>query len=225
MIRLTNAAIGYRRGFERKIVLDSVNLEIARGSIYFIRGSNGSGKTTLAMTILGLLPLLGGSKSNGFGQPAYVPQRLQLDNRYPISLARLAAMGFKKTALLQKFSPRFRRQRNAAMIEALAAVGLQGNEQLLVREASGGQLQRSLIARALLSQPDFVLMDEPFTNLDLAGKNMLSRLIREQNQKQGLSFCIIDHDGHFSRQKENSNLDIRIIEIDNGQLLAGEPEK
>lgn len=180
-LKLSDAAIGYHRA---KILTD-LNLMITAAEICLITGPNGSGKTTLGLSMLGALPLLWGQRQCFFHHLSYVPQNNQLDRQYPITLKQLVTMGDDKG--------NFFAERKDKADQVLNRVGLEGQENLPFSEASGGQMQRSLIARALMHDPDFILLDEPFANLDTKAQESVKNLLLRLNREQQVTLVIIDH--------------------------------
>ncbi len=172
MISLQSAEIGY----PQKRLLHAVNLEFHRGDMLLLEGANGSGKTTLAKVLLGTLKPLKGSLCNHFETIAYVPQRSLLDNQYPLTVADLIADG-ELVSLRKYWSKKSREDKREKVERLLKVTGLSGAGSLPLREASGGQLQRALIARALIKNPNFILLDEPFSNLDSTGKTIILEII------------------------------------------------
>jgi len=153
-------------------VLHDVSLTVDQGQTVALLGGNGSGKTTLLRALLGLVPLAGG-EARLFGEPVasfrdwarvgYVPQRGALDVP-TASVAEIVASG--RLARRRVFRPPTADDR-AAVADALALVHLTDLARRPVTQLSGGQRQRALIARALATRPDLVVLDEPLAGLDL----------------------------------------------------------
>jgi len=179
-------------GYENKTVLKDVSFELPEKSICLIEGPNGAGKTTLARVLLGLMKCSRGKVQLGFSKPSYVPQKTSLDLQYPLTLSHLINMG-KKPSLFFNWKRASISMVNSETEKVISMVGLRGNENLLLSEASGGQLQRALVARSFLLQSDFILLDEPFANLDRKGQQELISLLQKKNAEEGLPICIIDH--------------------------------
>jgi ABC-type Mn2+/Zn2+ transport system ATPase subunit len=117
-----------------------------------------------------------------------------LDNQYPLTVADLIADG-ELVSLRKYWSKRSREEKKEKVAELLKVTGLSGAGNLPLREASGGQLQRALIARALIKNPDFILLDEPFSNLDSTGKTIILEIISKLWETKKTSFFLIDHLG------------------------------
>ncbi len=188
MVELSGVSLGYGN----YAVLRGVSFKISRDDFFLIQGPNGAGKSTLGQSMLGFIKPQAGDFNAAYRRPAYVPQQRYLDMQYPLSLVELVETGLKPGPFYHSISPQKRKERRKAAVEALDRVGMSANAGLLFREASGGQLQRTLIARALISQPDFIILDEPFSNLDFAGKASIADLLQEKSD-EGMTIGIIDH--------------------------------
>jgi zinc transport system ATP-binding protein len=163
-------------GYDGRPVLRDVSLTVSAGEVVAILGANGSGKSTLIRTILGLVPLSGGTVSL-FGTPqrrfkqwhrvGYVPQRLDAGGGVPATVGEVVASG--RLARRGVFRPPGSADR-AAVASALAAVGLADRWKDPVATLSGGQQQRTLIARALAGEPELLVLDEPTAGVDSASQ-------------------------------------------------------
>lgn len=164
-------------------VLHDISLGIEPGEIVTILGPNGSGKSTLLRALLGILPLSKGSITRAPGlRIGYVPQRLVIERTMPLSLRRFLSLP--------------RRVTDARAEAALAQVGLEGKGRLQMAALSGGQMQRALLARALLSAPQLLILDEPTQGLDQPGEAAFYRLIEEVRAGTGAAVLMVSHDLH-----------------------------
>ncbi|MFZ1467949.1 MAG: metal ABC transporter ATP-binding protein [Paracoccaceae bacterium] len=164
-------------------VLHDVSLTLAAGEIVTILGPNGSGKSTLLRTLLGILPVAAGAVTRAPGlRVGYVPQRLHVDPSMPLTVRRFLSL------------PRGVTDANAVAV--LARVGMQGTEALQMAALSGGQLQRVLLARALLGDPQILMLDEPTQGLDQPGEAAFYRLIEEVRAETGVAVLMVSHDLH-----------------------------
>ncbi len=164
-------------------VVSGVSLSVAPGEIVTILGPNGSGKTTLLRALLGILPLSAGRVVRAEGlRIGYVPQRLSIDRTMPMTVRRFLSLP--------------QRVGEAEAAAALARVGLPGLGQRQMTALSGGQLQRVLLARALLMRPQILLLDEPTQGLDQPGEAGFYRLIAEVRQETGAAVLMVSHDLH-----------------------------
>jgi zinc/manganese transport system ATP-binding protein len=169
-----------------RTVLDHVSFDIGAGEFTGLIGANGAGKTTLFRVILGLQPPASGSVRVGGGRRSgrdvgYVPQKFLLDPDMPLRGRDLIALGLDGQRLGIPLPSRTRRARVQEMIDAVDA-GAFADER--VGRLSGGEQQRILIAHALISRPQLLLLDEPLANLDLRSAQevvgLLSRIATEQ---------------------------------------------
>ena len=164
-------------------VLSDVTLAIRPGEIVTILGPNGSGKSTLLRALLGILPATRGrvTRRAGLGI-GYVPQRLAIDRTLPMTVRRFLSLPARVA--------------DAAAAAALARVGLPDVAQRQMADLSGGQFQRVLLARALLSQPQLLVLDEPTQGLDQPGEAAFYRLIEEVRRETGVAVLMVSHDLH-----------------------------
>lgn len=179
VIDLAGASIGYGD----RVVVRGLDLRVQQGEVVVLLGPNGSGKTTVVRGILGLARLLGGSLSL-FGVPAadfrdharigYVPQRHTIAGGIPSTVREVVSSGrLSRTGLLG----RMRAADRAAVSRAITTVGLDGQAREPVGELSGGQQRRVLIARALASEPDLLVMDEPTAGVDSSNQLSLAQTL------------------------------------------------
>lgn len=177
------AAHGVTVRFGGEPVLSDVSLAIEPGEIVTILGPNGSGKSTLLRALLGILPLAAGSVSRAPGlRLGYVPQKLSIDRSMPMTVRRFLSLPV--------------RVGDAEATGALARVGLPGLEARQMAALSGGQFQRVLLARALLSAPQVLILDEPTQGLDQPGEAGFYRLIEEVRRETGAAILMVSHDLH-----------------------------
>lgn len=163
LIRLRDVSMYY----DRRAVLSDVNLDINRGDFLAITGPNGGGKTTLLRIILRLLkPTSGHIGYYIDGCPAdrlaigYLPQKNMIDSRFPITVHDVVALGLYGQKQLAEADKRER------IDESLQLVGMQEHASACIGELSGGQLQRALLARALILKPQVLVLDEPLSYVD-----------------------------------------------------------
>lgn len=188
LLQLHDLAIGYGR----HRILDGLNFQIERGDFLALVGSNGAGKTTLLRTILGLQPPLDGHIEFPSGpiRWGYMPQLSVLDEIFPLPALDLVVMGlYGKLGALHRPG---HVERQAAR-DAMEECGVGGLENRLLRELSGGQRQRVLIARAIVSQPEVLILDEHTNNLDLAGERAIMELVDELHARHNLAIVMVTH--------------------------------
>lgn len=192
LLTFANVSLGYGR----RVILRDLSFSLYAGEYVGIVGANGAGKTTLLRAILGAIRPQTGTitvrKSGGaplaFG---YVPQAQSSDEHFPLTARDIVLMGsYRRLGLVRRPG---RAEREAAS-DALAHVGLPGFEQRLFRELSGGQKQRVLVARALLSRPDVLVMDEPTASMDVAAEHATMELIDNlRTERPDLLVLIVSH--------------------------------
>lgn len=179
--------------------LENVTLDIGRNAFIWIVGPNGGGKTTLVKLILGLLDPNSG-KVFVFGETprqarrkiGYMPQSAQLDMRFPITVMDVALMG--RLGNGTKFGG-YKKHDISASIDALNKVGLGGLKDRIFSSLSGGQLRRLLVARALASRPELLILDEPTANLDLIVARELLEFLTGLAKE--MTVIMVSHDPAF----------------------------
>ena len=189
LIILENLAVGYGR----KSVLESVNAKILEGDAIGLLGANGSGKTTLLRTVGGILKPLAGNIRFENGERlviGYVPQRESLDQSFLLSNLEVVEMGLCGRVRPGRF---LRRAEQEAALRALEQTGAAALSNKRFAEISGGQKQRVLIARALVADPDLLLLDEPTAGVDVEAVRAITELLQSLN-RQGLPIVMVNHD-------------------------------
>ncbi len=185
--------LGVRVGYHRRPLLPPVDLVVRRGTSLGIVGPNGSGKSTLLRTMLALLPPVAGSLVYPLGRPprfGYVPQRAEADRSFPMTALDLVVMGRLRPGRLGPGSVRADR---AAARDALARVDLIDHALLPLATLSGGQRQRALLARAIVTEPDVLVLDEPTTGMDLVAERALLDLVEQLRVEFDLAIVIVTH--------------------------------
>jgi len=175
--------------YNDEAVLEHINLSIEAGDFLGLIGPNGSGKTTLLKIMIGLLKPIEG-RAFLFGQPVesftqwhkigYVAQKAGLVSvRFPISVVELVGMGGGGKRHIRK---------------ALEAVGMEEKQHALIAELSGGQQQRVFIARALVSHPELLILDEPTVGVDVDSQIKFYELLKRLNEERNLTLLLVSHD-------------------------------
>ena len=173
--------LSYRAG--GRALIDEVDLVLAAGEIVTVIGPNGAGKTTLLKLLLGLLgPSAGRVRRREGLRIGYLPQRLAIDSVLPLTVARLMTLTV--------------RRRRPEIEAALAEAGVAPLLDAAVQSLSGGELQRVMLARALLLEPDLLVLDEPVQGVDFAGEAALYGLIGELRNRRGCGVVMVSHDLH-----------------------------
>jgi zinc transport system ATP-binding protein len=165
-------------------LIHDIDLEVRAGEIVSLIGPNGGGKTTLLRVVLGLIAADAGSVARRPGLSiGYVPQRVAIDPVLPLTVARLMTLTMRR--------PR------AEVAAALADTGVEAVIDQPVQSLSGGELQRVLLARALLRAPDLLVLDEPVQGVDYAGEAALYALIAGIRDRFGCGVLLVSHDLHM----------------------------
>lgn len=179
-----------------KTVLHDVSLNIGEKDFLGVIGPNGGGKTTLIKTIIGLNRpsageisfYRGGQKTDSLNI-GYLPQYNVIDKKFPISVFEVVLSGLlKEKRLIGGYS---RQQKQRAM-QVVAEMGLEGLEQRPIGSLSGGQMQRALLGRAIVSRPEVVILDEPSTYIDRYHETKLYELLQKINQSS--TVILVSHD-------------------------------
>lgn len=178
-------------------VLSDVTFQVPHGAQVAVVGPNGAGKSTLFRALVGLIPLRSGHISI-HGLPlghhrdcvAYVPQREEVDWRFPVTVADVVMMGrYGRIGWLRRAGPADR----AAVMRSIEQLGVADLAGRPLGELSGGQQQRVFLARALAQEPHVLLMDEPFTGVDVTTREATLALL-DRLRDQGVTVMISTHD-------------------------------
>lgn len=173
--------LGVRRA-GRDLLIDA-DLILEAGKIVTLIGPNGAGKTTLVRTILGLMKPDRGTLHRRPGlRIGYMPQKIHIDPSLPLSVKRFLTLGG---------TPRM------ALSEVLALTGIAHLHNARLQSLSGGETQRVLLARALLRDPDLLVLDEPVQGVDVRGQAALYELINTIRLRQGCGVLLVSHDLHL----------------------------
>ena len=188
VIKLEN--VSYR--YNSDLVLEDISFKADEGDLLGIIGPNGAGKTTLFSLILGLLEGYQG-KITVFGEDirnnrkvlkkmGYIPQKNTIDQGFPATVEEIVSLGV------------FERKTKDKIISAIKTVGLLGQKHKRIGELSGGQQQRILIAKALVNEPQLLILDEPTTGIDLETQNKFYALLRKLNSENKITIILASHD-------------------------------
>ncbi|WP_446040878.1 metal ABC transporter ATP-binding protein [Streptomyces sp. SID1121] len=166
-------------------VLRGIDLTVHHGEVVALLGANGSGKSTAVRAVIGQIPLTSGEVSlfstplrrfRDWSRVGYVPQRTTAEGGVPATVREIVAAGRLSRTKLRWPG----RADRAAVERVIELVGLADRAKDSVNALSGGQYQRVLIARALASEPELLIMDEPMAGVDLASQEILAATLREQ---------------------------------------------
>lgn len=182
-------------------ILENINLAIERGDFLGIIGPNGSGKTTLLRIMLGLIKLkkgtirLFGEDINHFRdwhRIGYIPQHaINFDVNFPLSVFEVVSMGrFSKKGLLRRLD-----EKDLQIIEnALEIIGMKEYKDKKIGELSGGQKQRVFIARALASEPELLILDEPTAGVDVRVQKEFYDFLNRLNKERKITLVLVTHE-------------------------------
>ena len=193
--------------FANQNVLEGAQLQVHRGEIVTLIGPNGAGKTTLVRAVLGLLkPDRGQVWRKPKLRVGYMPQKLHVDATLPLSVLRFL-----------RLVPGVDRAR------ALAALGEVGAEHVIdspLQKISGGEMQRVLLARALLREPELLVLDEPVQGVDVAGQAELYSLITRLRDRLGCGVLMVSHDLHLVMSTTD-----QVVCLNRHVCCSGHPEQ
>jgi len=186
-------------------VLDRVSINIDPGEIVTIVGPNGSGKSTLLRVLIGSLKPSSGNVVRQKGlRIGYVPQRVHIDPTLPMTVSRLLRLG--------------RSADRKGMQDAMAQAGIEDLADRQMNILSGGQFQRVMLARALLSRPDLLVLDEATQGLDQPGTAAFYERIESVRQDTGCAVLMVSHDLHVVMSASD-----RVICLNSHVCCQGEP--
>jgi zinc transport system ATP-binding protein len=192
VIDIKNVSFAY----EKQLILENINLSVEEKDFLAIIGPNGGGKSTLLKLILGInkpkegsISVFGKSPSKSLTQIGYVPQNTNINTDFPIKVIEVVMMGH-----VGGTRPLFGYGKDEILcaMGALAQVGMEDFAQSKIGALSGGQRQRVMIARALCSHPQILILDEPTSSIDIAGQKEIYELIKTLNES--ITVIVVSHD-------------------------------
>lgn len=212
LVSLDNVRLGYGSA----PVLEGVDLALYPGNLVGLAGPNGSGKTTLFRTILGLLPPLGGTLSRNcpLASFGYVPQSAALDPQYPLSVGEIVEMGAYGRVRSYQLFPSYEKKRAQQVLDQVGMGHLKGKSFFAL---SGGQKQRILIARALMVDPEIMVLDEPLSGIDEESRRSITDLLLRLTRENGMAVFFSSHDLEMVQRVAD-----RIVRVDNGRAWVEE---
>lgn len=200
------SARGLELSFGDKPVLRDVDFDIHEGEIVTLIGPNGAGKSTLVRVLLGLVPLDGGSvRRRRDARIGYVPQRLDIDPAIPMTVQRFLSLG-----------ERVSQEDIAARLKEAGAGHVLDRQ---ISKLSGGELQRVVLARALLRSPNLLVLDEPVRGVDYTGEAELYNLFSRLRDSRGLGVLLVSHDLHVVMASSD-----RVVCLNQHVCCSGVPE-
>ncbi len=182
--------------YDGKTVLEEINIKVEEGDFLAVIGPNGGGKSTLLKLMMGILKPTSGEVKL-FGKPpqesdrviGYVPQETGHNIDFPVTALDIVLMGvLHKRDIFARYGPSLKKR----AFEVLARVGMEDFAKNRFGELSGGQRQRVLIARALCSDPDILMLDEPTASIDFGGQREIFELMEELNRS--MTVIVVSHD-------------------------------
>lgn len=192
LVRLDDVSVAY----DGKYVLEDVNLSIFENDFLGVIGPNGGGKTTLVKIILGLLPPQKGRVQYfSKGQPTnklkigYLPQYNSIDKKFPITVREVILSGLLKK---HSFFHRYVESDRLKVDMMINRMGLDGYADVPIGQLSGGQMQRTLLGRALIAEPQLLILDEPNTYIDKRFEAKLYEILTEVNKQ--CAVLLVSHD-------------------------------
>ena len=201
---ITVAGLGVRLAGHS--ILSGVDLELSGGEIVSLIGPNGAGKTTLIRAMLGLVPHQQGRVNKAPDLViGYMPQRLTLDPVLPLTVRRFLRMAAKA--------------KRAEILNVLGEVGVPQLPEAQLQTLSGGEFQRVLLARALLRDPDLLVLDEPAQQVDFQGQIDMFELIEDVRRTRGCGVLVVSHDLHMVMRATD-----RVLCLNGHICCSGAPE-
>lgn len=192
--------------FANRMVLDKISMSISQGEITTVIGPNGAGKSTLLKIILGLIaPDNGTIERSSELRVGYMPQKLYVDPTLPLTTHRFLRLADVSAS---------------ACDEALALTGISDLKNDSFQSLSGGEIQRVLLARAILRRPNLLVLDEPVQGVDINGQNELYRIITNLKETLNCGVVLVSHDLHLVMSDSD-----HVICLNQHICCQGKPEK
>ena len=192
MIRIENLSVSYKE----TLALKDISLVLQGPTITGIIGPNGAGKSTLLKSMLGIIPHEGHAfiddkeMKKSLKKVAYVEQKIHIDYNFPIKVKECVSLGlYPSIPLFHTLKAKHWEK----VAEALEIVGLSDYAERQISQLSGGQFQRVLIARCLVQDADYILLDEPFVGIDSVSEEIIMNTLRDL-KKSGKTVLIVHHD-------------------------------
>jgi zinc transport system ATP-binding protein len=208
MIKIENLRYSYTGA--PPFVLDGLSLDIGDGEYASVLGDNGSGKSTLIKLILGLLNPVSGTIINSAANVGYVAQKTDgFNSQFPITVREMLNCARRVLKVKDK----------SAVLKSLCRVHMEAYENALVGTLSGGQLQKVFIARALMGNPQLLILDEPSTGIDVKSQREIYALIKSLNRENGITVISVEH--NLEAAMSNSTV---IYHISDGHAHVCSPE-
>jgi len=214
---VTNLSVEYPQAIGKAV--DAVSFALEKGSISVLIGPNGSGKSSSIKAILGLVPFsgevlfFGKSLEKSRGHVGYVPQRYSVDATVPVTVSEFLVLGL----LTCKHSAK---EKQAMIRSVLKKVNLLGREKAKITDLSGGQLQRLLLARAIIHAPKFLILDEPEAGVDVGGEQLFYELLKKLAKEDGVTILLASHEVSLVHQFADA-----VVCMNKKLICYGKPKK
>ena len=198
--------VGLEVRAKNRVLVTGIELSVNAGEIVSVIGPNGAGKTTLIRAVLGLVaPTSGRVRLRAGARIGYVPQRLTLNPNLPLTVRRFVELSGPVA--------------KALVDETLDEVGVGHVAASSIHDISGGEFQRTLLARALLRDPDLLVLDEPAQAVDITGQTELYALIERIRNRRGCGVLMVSHDLHLVMSATD-----KVVCINGHLCCAGRPD-
>ena len=210
LFEVNNLTLGYEK---KEIVIKDISFSVNDKDFIIITGKNGAGKSTLIKGILGLIKPMSGqiifSEELKKNQIGYMPQETKVDASFPASVYEIVLSG---TINKMGFNPFYKKELKKKAIEALKILNIYDIKNRSFQDLSGGQRQKTLLARSLCATDKLLILDEPSNNLDQASREEFYLLLMKLNKELGITIIMISHDQDIDRVLGTKQLIIK----DNG---------
>ncbi|HNZ26496.1 MAG TPA: metal ABC transporter ATP-binding protein [Spirochaetota bacterium] len=196
-IEVRNLSVKYQNA----IILNNINFTVDKGDYIAVVGPNGSGKTTLIKTLLALIEKSEGKIEFSTKKIGYLQQKISIaDSNFPSNVREIIRSGL----LINKKSKIYSSIDNEKVDSIIEKLGIEDIKYKLIGKLSGGQIQKALLARAIISDPDILILDEPTTALDPNSRDFFYNYIKELNEKENKTIILVSHDigavGKFAKK-------------------------
>lgn len=209
--------------YGRTEVLKNISFIVEQGDFIGLAGPNGAGKTSLVKAVLGLMPIATGEiklfnkKSNDFNnwsKIGYLPQKFSsINTLFPATVEEVVILGLLSQKQFPKIITKVDRQQ---VNTVLTKLGISNLKEKMFSELSGGQQQKVLLSRALVSDPEILIFDEPSSALDPESRESFFKLLEKLNQQQGITIILITHDTGYIGKYAN-----KLLYLDRQQIYFG----
>ena len=210
----TNQTLAYLENISLKLndqqILQNINLQINKGEITTLVGPNGGGKTSIARILIGILnPNSGKVFIKEGSKIGYMPQKLEIEKTIPLRVIDFLELfsNFQTKSITHKIHQLFNKLNIKNILEKS------------IHHISGGEMQKTLLVRALINNPDILVLDEPTGSMDISAQAEFYQIIEEIREQKNCAILIISHDLHIVMQKTN-----HVICVNNHICCSGSPE-